>query len=91
MKCTSNLSKTLLFCLITSTNAKENVLGLLGGSVSYASALGWGHGPGVLGSWGPGMEPHIVMLSAQWGACFSLSLCLPLPLLVHALYLSIKE
>lgn len=44
-----------------------------GRSVGWVSAFSSGHDPGILG------VPH-VQLPAPWVACFSLSLCFPLPL-----------
>ena len=38
----------------------------------------------------PGIKSHIG-LPALWGACFSLSLCLSLPLLVLSLFLSLSN
>ena len=35
-------------------------------------------------SWGPGIEPRF-WLWAQWGVCFSLSLCPPTPTCAHSL------
>ena len=59
--------------------------GRLGGSVGEATAFSTGHDPGVLGS-----SPHIG-LPAQQGLCFSLSLCLLLPLLVLSLCIYSNE
>ena len=58
--------------------------GHLGGSVGEASAFGLFLGPGIESYLGEGVP-------ALWGVCFSSSFCLPFPLLVRLLFLSLCQ